>query len=207
MLNGESIALISDAGTPGINDPGFRLVTAGVENGIEVISVPGPSAVITAIAASGLPTDSIFFGGFLPSKKNERRARFRQVNEIPSTLVFYESPRRLKAALADALDKLGDRRAVIARELTKLHEEFLRGRLSELIDRLQNREVKGEIVLMIDRSSGENSPKNERSTLSARVNELVSGGIDRKAALKQAAKEFGLSRSEAYRELQSAKNL
>ena len=207
MINGESVALISDAGTPGINDPGYRVVTAAIENEIEVISVPGPSAVITAIAASGLPTDSIFFGGFLPAKKNERRSRLRQLRDVPATLVSYESPRRLRSALADCLDELGDRQAVVARELTKLHEEFLRGRLSELIDRLSATEIKGEIVLLIDRRSAETAVKQGDSTLAVRVSELISTGLDRKAALKQAAKEFGLSRSEAYRELQSAKNL
>jgi 16S rRNA (cytidine1402-2'-O)-methyltransferase len=202
---GASIGLISDAGTPAINDPGYRIVQQAIEEGIDVISIPGPSAVITALAGSGLPTDSFFFGGFLPARKGERKSRLRELTDIPGTLVFYEAPHRVAAALADCLEELGDRQAVVARELTKIHEEFIRGPLSSLVRHFSEQKPKGEMVLLIDRAGAENVSETELSTLSQRVSELESTGLDRRAALKQAAREFGLSRSEAYRELQIAK--
>lgn len=205
MKDGASVALISDAGTPAINDPGYRVVIRAIDVGIEVVSIPGPSAVITALAASALPTDAFFFGGFLPSRKGERRARLRELRDIPGTLVFYEAPHRIGAALTDCLDELGDREAVIARELTKIHEEFVRGPLSSLIREFSRQKPKGEIVILIDRADAEKTSKIERNTLSQRVSEIESTGLDSRAALKQAAREFGLSRSEAYREMQIAK--
>lgn len=206
MLDGASIALISDAGTPAINDPGFRVVTRAVEAEIEVVSIPGASAVITALAASGLPTDSFFFGGFLPARKGERKTRLRELKDIPGTLIFYEAPHRIATALKDCLEELGDRESVVARELSKIHEEFIRGRLSDLTAQFSQQTPKGEMVLLINRASAENTANTEQNTLSQRVDELESTGLDRRSALKQAAKEFGLSRSEAYRELQIAKN-
>jgi 16S rRNA (cytidine1402-2'-O)-methyltransferase len=132
LKNGDSVAVVSDAGTPGIADPSFRIVQSAIEAGVEVVPIPGASAFVNAAAASGLPTDSLFFGGFLPSKKGDRRKRLLEIADIPATIIFYESPRRLSAALLDAADVLGDRAAVVAREITKLHEEFARGTLSEL---------------------------------------------------------------------------
>jgi 16S rRNA (cytidine1402-2'-O)-methyltransferase len=205
LLDGPSIAVISDAGTPGINDPGFRVVTDAINAGIDVVSIPGPSAAITAVAASGLPTDSFYFGGFLPAKKGERRARLTELRDISATLVFYEAPHRIAAALTDCLEKLGNRRAVVARELTKVHEEYVRGTLSELAEKFGSAAVKGEIVLLIDRTSPDITPSQQLGSLERRVSELEASGVDRKAALKQAAKELGLSRSEAYRRLQQAK--
>lgn len=200
LESGKSIAVISDAGTPGISDPCYRLVLKAVEIGAVVVPIPGPVAFVTALVASGLPTDSVFFAGFLPSKKGERRRRFEEVREIPATLAFYEAPHRIEASLADARSVLGERRAAIARELTKLHEQFLRGTISELIAELKRRPVKGEIVLLIDRSDN-TSPSERTVTLAERVTELEGEGLDNKSALKKAAKEFGLSKSEAYREL------
>ena len=206
LSEGKSVAVVSDAGTPAINDPGFRIVSKAIENGIAIVSIPGPSALITALAASGLPTDSFFFGGFLPAKKSERQRRLRQLVSVPATLIFYEAPHRLTASLDDCRASLGDREAVVARELTKIHEEYLRGRLSELAMHFQSQTPKGEIVLLIDRPSGEYETKPAGKRLPERVLDLESGGLDRKAALKQAAKEFRMTRSEAYREMQNAKN-
>src|SRR5213079_2485707 len=126
LRDGASIALVSDAGTPGINDPGFRLVRLAIENDVPVIPVPGASALITALVASGLPTDEFFFGGFLPSRSGARRARLNELRSIDATLIFYEGPHRIAAALKDAREILGERHAVVARELTKMHEEIAR---------------------------------------------------------------------------------
>ncbi len=205
LRNGRSVAIVSDAGTPGISDPSFRLVTRAIEIGALVVPIPGAVAFVNAAAASGLPTDSIFYGGFLPSKKGDRRKRLQEIASIPATLAFYESPRRIAAALSDALDILGDRPAVVAREITKLHEEFSRGRLSELHSKFSSATVKGEIVLLIDRAHETVSIPSPTLSVTDRVAELEAAGADRKAALKLAAKEFGLTRSEAYRQVQSEK--
>jgi 16S rRNA (cytidine1402-2'-O)-methyltransferase len=200
LQNGASVAVVSDAGTPGISDPGFQVVNRAMAAGIPVVPIPGAVAFVNAVAASGLPSDSIFFGGFLPSKKGDRRRRLEELAPVPATLAFYESPRRISAALADAIAILGDRRAVVARELTKIHEEIVRGRLSELQTRFSADAVKGEIVLLIDRVQVE-APKDV--SLAERLEELLADGLDRKAALKKVAKEFGISKSEAYRTVQA----
>jgi 16S rRNA (cytidine1402-2'-O)-methyltransferase len=203
LLNGDSVAVVSDAGTPGISDPSYRIVERAIESGVEVVPIPGASAFVNAAAASGLPTDSIFFGGFLPSKKGDRRKRLLEIAGIPATIVFYESPRRIAASLIDAADVLGDRAAVVAREITKLHEEFSRGNLSELHAKFSSATVKGEIVLLIDRAR-DDGPKDSGSlTLLERLEQLLTEGIERKAALKKVAKEFGMSKSEAYRIVQN----
>ena len=204
LVAGESIAIVSDAGTPGICDPGFRIVQRAIEIGAQVISIPGAAAFVSAVVASGLATDSIFFGGFLPSKKGERRKRLEEVASIPATLVFYEAPHRLGKSLTDCFEVLGDRRAVVARELTKLHEETRRGSLSELATHYSMAAVKGEIVLVIERGYAMTaSPHSKTTGLADRVAELEFEGHDHKAALKKAAKEFGLSKSAAYRQLLS----
>lgn len=203
LQQGISVAIVSDAGTPGISDPSFRIVGRAIEIGAPVVPVPGATAFINAAAASGLPTDSLFFGGFLPSKKGDRRKRLQELATFPATLVFYESPRRVAAALGDALDVLGDRRAVVARELTKLHEEFSRGHLSELHSKFSSATVRGEIVLLIDRVSEGRTNVPKTSSLKQRLEQLESEGVERKTALKKVAKEFGLSKSEAYRIVQT----
>ncbi len=146
---GKRIALISDAGTPLISDPGFKLVRDCVAAGYAVTPIPGPSSLITALAASGLPTDAFFFAGFLPPKQAARRARLSDLKTIPGTLVFFESPQRAADALADMAEVLGPREAVMARELTKLHEELARGPLSELAAGVAARDLKGEVVLVV----------------------------------------------------------
>lgn len=203
---GDSIAVITDAGMPGIADPGFRLVGEAVARGVRVMPIPGASAFVSALAVSGLPTDAVFFGGFLPSRTGARRARLESLKDLRATLVFYETPHRLTQALADARDVLGDRTAVVARELTKLHEEIVRDRLSELSAHFTASEPRGEIVLLIsgipdERESADRPPPD----IASRVAELEGEGLDPKSALKRAAKELGLTRSEAYRRLLAAK--
>jgi 16S rRNA (cytidine1402-2'-O)-methyltransferase len=201
LNSGESIALVSDAGTPLINDPGITIVKRARDVGISIVPIPGPVAFVNAVVASGLPTVQIFFGGFLPSRKGERRKYLESVSSIPATLVFYESPHRLAKSLADCSEILGEREAAVVRELTKLHEEILTGRLNELAQRFAGNAAKGEIVLVIAEGS-DKGPDPERSlTLRERVETLEAEGIDRRSALKTAAKECGISRSEAYRRL------
>src|SRR5882724_2826456 len=153
LKSGADVAVVSDAGTPGISDPGFRLARLAIDNEIRVVPVPGASALITALVASGMPTDDFFFGGFLPSRSGARRARLSELRSIPATLIFYEGPHRIAATLKDARDILGEREAVVARELTKMHEQIARGRLSELARRFSSAEsARGEMVLIIDRA-------------------------------------------------------
>lgn len=205
LKQGNNIAVVSDAGTPSISDPGFRLVRAAVENDVEVVPIPGPSALITALIAAGLPTDEFFFAGFLPSKSNARRTRLSEVKSIPGTLIFYEAPHRLPATLKDAYEILGERDAVVARELTKMHEEIRRGRLSELAaDYAEKADVRGEIVVLIDRTVI-GAAVTETRTIGALVDQFEQDGLDHRAALKKAARELGLSRAEAYRNLLSEK--
>jgi 16S rRNA (cytidine1402-2'-O)-methyltransferase len=150
LKRGSSVAIVSDAGTPGISDPSFRIVQEAIAIGAEVVPIPGAVAFVNALIASGLPTDAVFFGGFLPAKKTDRRRRLREIAGVPATLAFYESPRRISAALADCLEILGDRPAVIAREITKLHEEISRGMISELVLKYSHATFKGEAVLLIE---------------------------------------------------------
>jgi 16S rRNA (cytidine1402-2'-O)-methyltransferase len=199
LKQGSSIAIVSDAGTPAISDPGFRLVRAAIENDVLVVPVPGPSALISALIAAGLPTDEFFFAGFLPPRSNARRARLSELQSVPGTLIFYEAPHRLAAALKDAFDILGERDAVVARELTKVHEEIRRGRLSELSDHYEREEPRGEIVVLVDRNVI--SATKPQLTIAALVDQFEQDGMDQRAALKKAARELGISRAEAYRKL------
>ena len=207
LKQGTSIAVVSDAGTPSISDPGFRLVRAAIENDISIVPVPGPSALIAALIAAGLPTDEFFFAGFLPSRMNARRARLTELQSVPGTLIFYESPHRLAATLKDAYEILGEREAVVARELTKLHEEIRRGRLSELTtDYTEETDIRGEIVVLIDRNVIGAAINNETS-IATLVDQFERDGLDHRAALKKAARELGLSRAAAYRKLLSERSV
>lgn len=206
---GDSIAIVSDAGTPGINDPGFRVVHLAIENEVRVIPVPGPSALIAALVSSGLPTDEFFFGGFLPAKTNARRTRLAELRSLPATMIFYEAPHRIAATLKDAQEILGPRHAVVARELTKMHEEFTRGLLPELAERFSSGErVRGEIVLIIDRAGTESEVKQQdsESSVASMVAAFENDGLDHRAALKKAARALGLTRAEAYRRLVAERN-
>ena len=207
LKQGKSIAVVSDAGTPAICDPALRVVRKAREAGASVTAIPGAVAFVSALIVSGLPTDSIFFGGFLPAKKNERRRRLEEVKNIPATLAFYEAPHRIGKSLFDCFEILGNRNAAVVREITKLHEETINGNLEELAKTFSEQSVKGEIVLVIDRTEVQspNFKAQSSKTIAERIAELESEGFQRKAALKKAAKEFNLSRSEAYRVLQSEK--
>jgi 16S rRNA (cytidine1402-2'-O)-methyltransferase len=204
LKQGADVAVVSDAGTPGISDPGFRLVQLAIENEVNVVPVPGPSALISALVASGVPTDEFFFGGFLPARSAARRERLNAVRGIPATLIFYEAPHRIATTLKDARDILGEREAVVARELTKMHEEIARGRLSELAARFPYAQsARGEMVLIIDRTviEVEGGKDEAAASVAALVTELENEGLDHRAALKKAARQLGLSRDEAYRRL------
>ena len=204
LEGGADVAVVSDAGTPGISDPGFRLARLAIESEVRVVPVPGASALITALVASGLPTDEFFFGGFLPARSGARRARLSELRLIPATLIFYEGPHRIAATLKDARDILGEREAVVARELTKVYEEIARGPLSELGTRFSSAQsARGEMVLIIDRTliQDEGEPDKVVASVAALVTELENEGLDHRAALKKAARELGLSRAEAYRRL------
>jgi 16S rRNA (cytidine1402-2'-O)-methyltransferase len=203
LERGARIALVSDAGTPGISDPGHRLVTLCLRHHIPVVPIPGPSAFVAALAASGLPTDEFLFVGFLPPRSGARRKALEALKAESRTLILYEAPHRVVETLADAADVLGPRPAVIAREVTKIHEEFLRGPLPELLEASRQRAPRGEITLLI----GIGDPQTQhqgvpRVSLKERVQQLeAEAGVDRKAALKQAAKERGLAKREAYKQL------
>jgi 16S rRNA (cytidine1402-2'-O)-methyltransferase len=208
LEDGSNLALVTDAGTPGVSDPGYRLVALAVRHHIRVVPIPGASAFLSALVASGLPTDSFRFSGFLPAKAGARRTALEAIRNSPRTQIFYEAPHRIVEALRDIVEVLGpERHVVIAREVTKLHEEFLRGRADTLLERLQQRgEIKGEITLLIGKAEDVAQTKHPARRIAQRVRELMgSGELDEKTALKQAAREFGLSKSEAYRELQRSK--
>jgi len=207
LAEGKSVAIVSDAGTPGICDPSFRVVEKAIDIGAEVVSIPGAVAFVNALVASGLANDSIFFGGFLPAKMTERRKYLRSVLAIPATLIFYEAPHRIEKCLRDCLEILGNRKACLARELTKIHEEMIRGTLAELAVIAEQKSPRGEFVLLIERKTLDplDSQISNEGDLVNRIAELEKEGLDRKSAMKKAAKEFGLTRSEAYRRLVSQK--
>jgi 16S rRNA (cytidine1402-2'-O)-methyltransferase len=209
LEQGAKIALVSDAGMPLISDPGHRLVTLCLRHHVPVVPVPGPSALLASLAASGLPSEEFLFVGFLPARSGERRRALERLRIEDRTIILYEAPHRIAECLADAREVLGNRSACIAREVTKLHEEFRRGKLSELLASLNERPAKGEITLLI----GPGDPTEARTTadsmqsLAERVEELIhQAKLDRKEALKLAAKERGLSRREAYDKLLSSRD-
>ncbi|MGA2743479.1 MAG: 16S rRNA (cytidine(1402)-2'-O)-methyltransferase [Candidatus Sulfotelmatobacter sp.] len=212
MQEGASVALVTDAGMPGISDPGYRLIALAIRHRVPVVPIPGASAFLAALVASGLPTDSFRFSGFLPAKRGERRAALEAVKSSPRTQVFYEAPHRVVEALEDVCEVLGaSRHVVIAREVTKLHEEFLRGRAGEVLENLKAREtVKGEITLLIGKAEESDARVGPdafvRPSVKQRVEQIMAEEkVDEKAALKKVAKERGVSKSEAYRELQRSK--
>src|SRR6202167_4235814 len=213
MQDGASVALVTDAGMPGISDPGFRLISLAIRRHLPVVPIPGASAFLAALVASGLPTDSFRFSGFLPAKRGERRGAVGTIKPSPRTQVFYETPHRVVEALADVVEVLGNNRhVVIAREVTKLHEEFLRGRAGEVLETVKARDgVKGEITLLIGKADEsdarvEAGDPARRPSVRQRVEQIMAGEkADEKTALKKVAKERGVSKSEAYREWQRGK--
>lgn len=208
LEQGAKVALVSDAGTPAISDPGYRLVSLCLRHGIQVVPIPGASALLAALAASGMPIEEFVFAGFLPSRPTERRKSLRALAGEPRTLVFYEAPHRLLDTLEDALEILGNRPAVVAREVTKIYEEFLRGHLEDLVAGSRKKAPRGEITLLIGPPDGHaphaaDAANSEKTLpLARRVDEIMKAlGVDRKAALKQAARERGITRREAYKQL------
>jgi len=212
LEQGARIALVTDAGMPGISDPGFRLITLAIRHHVPVIPIPGASAFLAALVASGLPTDSFRFSGFLPAKRGARRKLLQSLRESPRTQVFYEAPHRLQDALDDVVEVLGpDRHVVIAREVTKLHEEFLRARADQAIEALKARgDVKGEITLLVGKHEESETRaatgSDARPPIRQQLGQIMAKEkLDEKAALKKLAKQMGISKSEAYRELQRSK--
>ena len=190
------VALVSDAGMPGLSDPGYRLVAACVEAGLEVDVAPGPSSVVTALVLSGLPTARFAFEGFLARRSGERRARLAELASEPRTIVLFESPRRVGDLLSEAAEELGDRRAAVARELTKAHQEVLRGTLAELAARLAGHEVRGEVVVVIE--GARRADVLDIEDLADRVEALTAEGVARKEAAARVAEESGASKRELY---------
>jgi 16S rRNA (cytidine1402-2'-O)-methyltransferase len=208
LEQGAKIALVSDAGMPLVSDPGYRLVTLCLRHKIPVVPIPGPSALLAALAASGLPNEEFLFVGFLPSRSGERQRALERLRIEDRTIIFYEAPHRVQECIADVREILGDRPACLAREVTKLHEEFLRGKLSELFTALEERPARGEITLLIGPAdaSGAGSHADSAQSLAARVEELMhQAKLDRKEALKLAAKEHGITRRAAYSQLISSR--
>jgi 16S rRNA (cytidine1402-2'-O)-methyltransferase len=200
LRSGRSVALVTDAGTPGVSDPGYRLVRDARAEGLPVVPVPGPSAAVAALSVSGLPTDRFLFVGFLPARAGARRRALEELADFRSTLVFYESPVRISDALLDMASLLGDREAFLFREATKLHEEYARGRLRELHDRLLARgAVKGEVVLVV--AGAPERPRGTEDPL-ALYRVLAAEGRTRREAVKEVARRLGLPAREVYRLVQ-----
>ncbi|MBI3680087.1 MAG: 16S rRNA (cytidine(1402)-2'-O)-methyltransferase [Acidobacteria bacterium] len=202
LRRGEKIALLSDAGTPLISDPGYRLVECAVASGIAVVPIPGPSAVIAALSASGLGTDTFYFGGYFFAKRTQRRKQLEEVKGLAATLVFFEAPHRMLETLEDIEAVLGQRKVVLARELTKMHEELLRGSAAELKALLEARPaIKGEITVLIGKA-GVRAAQQERP-----VPELVAAcqaqGMSRMDAIKKVAKDLGLPKRDVYRAVEN----
>ena len=197
LARGQNVALVSDAGTPAISDPGFRLVVQAIRAGVRIIPIPGASALTAVLSASGLPTDRFVFEGFLPAKKSQRREKLQTLRDETRTLIFYEAPHRLKEALDDIHQLLGNREAVLAREVSKIHEEFLRGPVSELVRALGSGEMRGEVTLIISGSSG--APDVSEDRLKAEIRELKGKGLRVKEIAEVLGEKFGYPKKEIYR--------
>jgi 16S rRNA (cytidine1402-2'-O)-methyltransferase len=202
LKSGQNIAVVSDAGTPLISDPGYRLVNHALAEGIEVVPIPGASAILAALTASGLPTDAFHFGGFLPAKSSQRRKTLESVRDFDSSVVFYETPHRILEALEDVTAVRGERPIVLTRELTKIHEEFLRGTAREVLEKLRERpSIKGEMTLVIGKPvavAASDIPIPEA------VNALIRDGMPRMEAMKTVARERGISKRDVYAALEES---
>src|SRR5579859_1787363 len=206
MEAGSQVALVSDAGMPGISDPGFRLIHLAIRHDIPVVPVPGASAFVAALAASGLRVDRFCFLGFLPSKKLARQNSLRELETANTTLVFYESPNRVVGMLEDVLEILGNRPVVVAREVTKVHEEFVRGPASEALAILKRKPVKGENTILVGPPVALARPPSDVQSISTELGRVMTEeGLDERDALKAVARRLGISKSEAYRQWQADK--
>ncbi len=200
LRSGKDVALVCDAGTPGVSDPGYRLVREAQDAGFTVIPVPGPSAAVAALSVSGLPSDLFLFVGFLPSRTSARRSRLAELAGRRETLIFYESPLRVLAALDDMKDAFGDREAFLCREATKVHEEYRRARLSDLGALLADRErIRGEIVLVVGGADAGPAGRIDPASLPELFAQLVAQGRTRRGAVKELARLTGLPAREVYR--------
>lgn len=204
LRQGKSVALISDAGTPCISDPGFQLARDAIAANIKVVPIPGVSAAVTALSASGLPSDAFTFAGFPPSRQGKRRTYIAQMTGLPGTLVLYEAPHRLVDTLIDIRDVLGERRVVLARELTKIYEEFIRGTVSEVLTAVSAGKVRGEVVILVE--PGTLEPTSSESLESVLLRLLADSSLSVRDVAKQASAISGVSRSEAYSEALRLKN-
>ncbi|MBI3399747.1 MAG: 16S rRNA (cytidine(1402)-2'-O)-methyltransferase [Deltaproteobacteria bacterium] len=198
LKQGKDIALVSDAGTPGISDPGYRLIKTAVENSISIVSIPGPSAIIAALSVSGLPTDSFCFEGFVPSKAGERQRFLSSLKGTRKTIALYESPKRLLATLTDINNILGDIDMAVAREMTKLHEEIIRGKASKILTDLSGRKIKGEITILLNPQSVE--LKEEISLIDEIKKLQKDSDAPLKVIVKIVAQQRGISKREVYKE-------
>lgn len=196
LRDGRNVALVSDAGTPGISDPGYNLIRTAIDADIKVVPIPGPSAVIAALSSSGLPSDRFLFEGFLPARDKARKDRLESLKEEERTLIFYESPQRLLSTLRDIHDKMGDRNLAVSRELTKLFEETLRGKVSEVLAVLEGRSIKGEVVIILDGFHGEHF----KGSISDELKKGMKSGLSIKEAVEAVSKGFGISKGEVYKE-------
>jgi 16S rRNA (cytidine1402-2'-O)-methyltransferase len=206
ISRGDLVALVSDAGTPGLSDPGYRLVRACIEAELAVAALPGPAAAIVAVTMSGLPCDRFIFEGFLPRKKAERRRRLQALVAEERTLVFYESPHRLVASLGDCAELLGDRQAAVARELTKLHEEVKRGSLEELASWAADNGPRGEMVVIVAGAATDAAAEIDPGRLAAEARALMADGVERRAAMGQVARSNGVRRTDVFDALVQVEN-
>ena len=197
LKSGQNLAQVSDAGLPSISDPGHDLVKAAIAEDIAVVTVPGPSAGISALIASGLAPQPHIFYGFLPRKSGQQKEFFESKKAYPETQIFYESPHRVKATLENMLEVYGDRSVVLVRELTKIYEEYQRGRISELIDYLAENALKGECLLIVAGASLEKEDKADADLL-AEIDSLVQSGSKKNQAIKEVAKKYGRNKSQLY---------
>jgi 16S rRNA (cytidine1402-2'-O)-methyltransferase len=194
---GDDVAVVTDGGMPSISDPGYRVVHLAAERAIEVRVVPGPSAALAALVLSGLPTDRFAFEGFLPKRAGDRAARLEAVRHDPRTLVFFESPRRVASLLEELIEVLGDRRVALCRELTKLHEEVIRGPASEVVAAIADRELRGEVAVVVEGDRG--GPPPDPDQLLEELRGLVRGGMRPREAARAVAERHGASANELYR--------
>ncbi len=199
LREGKSVALVSDAGMPVVSDPGYRLVRRAAEEGIPVVPAPGPSAPLTALAASGLPSDRFTFLGFLPPRGAQRRETLRRIAEMDTTVILFEAPHRILATLDDLRQVAGDRPIVAAREMTKIHEEFLRGTAEEVREELARRNsIKGEFTIVIGKPPEEKAPEPDEGAIRAAVDEQTAAGVSRMEAIKAVARRFKLPKRRVY---------
>jgi 16S rRNA (cytidine1402-2'-O)-methyltransferase len=199
MLEGKSVALVSDAGTPGISDPGYFLINLALDRKVPVVPIPGATAAIAALSVSGMPTDSFVFEGFLPARHMARKKRLQHLAKEERTIIFYEAPHKILRSLEDMLEVLGDRKAVVTRELTKIHEEAIRGTLSDILRHLQTGTIKGEFTVIVHGASSE-PHKQDIDPAEYLKNLMLHRGLSKKEAISVAAEELGLPKKDVYKE-------